>query len=256
MMLKVEGLTKIFGGLRAVDNASLEVDEGRIVALIGPNGAGKTTMFASIAGFHKIDAGRVTFMGQDITGAPVHQIARRGMVRTFQVTQPFAKLSVHENIAVGAYQKHPERREAWEHARRVAEQVGMGALLEQPASDLTVAGRKRLELARTLATGPKLLLLDEVMAGLNPSEIVEIIAIIQKIRAGGVTVLLIEHVMQAVMSLSEHIYVLSYGKIIADGAPREVVNNPAVVEAYLGHGAAERIAQASADHAAKEVSHA
>jgi branched-chain amino acid transport system ATP-binding protein len=255
-MLKVEGLTKIFGGLRAVDNASLEVDEGRIVALIGPNGAGKTTMFASIAGFHKIDAGRVTFMGQDITGAPVHQIARRGMVRTFQVTQPFAKLSVHENIAVGAYQKHPERREAWEHARRVAEQVGMGALLEQPASDLTVAGRKRLELARTLATGPKLLLLDEVMAGLNPSEIVEIIAIIQKIRAGGVTVLLIEHVMQAVMSLSEHIYVLSYGKIIADGAPREVVNNPAVVEAYLGHGAAERIAQASADHAAKEVSHA
>ena len=255
-MLKVEGLTKIFGGLRAVDNASLEVAEGRIVALIGPNGAGKTTLFASIAGFHPIDAGRVTFMGQDITGWPVHQIARRGMVRTFQITQPFAKLSVHENIAVGAYQKYTDRSEAWEHARRVGEQVGMGALLEQPASDLTVAGRKRLELARTLATGPKMLLLDEVMAGLNPSEIVEIIAIIQKIRASGVTVLLIEHVMQAVMSLSEHIYVLSYGKIIADGAPREVVNNPAVVEAYLGHGAAERIAQASADHAAKEVSHA
>jgi len=256
MMLKVEGLTKIFGGLRAVDNASLEVPEGRIVALIGPNGAGKTTLFASIAGFHKTDAGRVTFMGQDITGWPVHQIARRGMVRTFQITQPFAKLSVHENIAVGAYQKHPDRREAWEHARRVGEQVGMGALLEQPASDLTVAGRKRLELARTLATGPKLLLLDEVMAGLNPSEIVEIIAIIQKIRAGGVTVLLIEHVMQAVMSLSEHIYVLSYGKIIADGAPRDVVNNPAVVEAYLGHGAAERIAQASSGDLAKELSHA
>jgi branched-chain amino acid transport system ATP-binding protein len=251
-MLKVQGLTKIFGGLRAVDNASLEVPEGRIVALIGPNGAGKTTLFACIAGFHKPNAGQVTLMGEDITGMPVHQIARRGMVRTFQITQPFAKLSVHENIAVGAYQKFPERDAAWEHARRVGEQVGMGALLEQPAADLTVAGRKRLELARTLATGPKLLLLDEVMAGLNPSEIVEIIEIIQKIRASGVTVLLIEHVMQAVMSLSEHIYVLSYGKVIAEGAPREVVNNPAVIEAYLGRGAAERTAQshpAEAPHA-------
>jgi len=256
MMLKVEGLTKIFGGLRAVDNASLEVGEGRIVALIGPNGAGKTTLFASIAGFLRMDAGRVTFMGQDITGWPVHQIARRGMVRTFQITQPFAKLSVHENIAVGAYQKYPGRHEAWEHAARVADLVGMGGQLEQPASDLTVAGRKRLELARTLATDPKLLLLDEVMAGLNPSEIMEIVAIIQKIRASGVTVLLIEHVMQAVMSLSEHIYVLSYGKIIAQGAPHDVVNNPAVIEAYLGHGAAERLGQPATGGSREEASHA
>ncbi len=256
MMLKVEGLTKIFGGLRAVDDASLEVGEGRIVALIGPNGAGKTTLFASIAGFLPMDAGRVTFLGQDITGWPVHQIARRGMVRTFQITQPFAKLSVHENIAVGAYQKHPDRHEAWEHARRVGEQVGMGTLLEQAASDLTVAGRKRLELARTLATGPKLLLLDEVMAGLNPSEIMEIVEIIRKIRASGVTVLLIEHVMQAVMSLSEHIYVLSYGKIIAQGAPHDVVNNPAVIEAYLGHGAAERIGQPATAGSHEEAPHA
>jgi branched-chain amino acid transport system ATP-binding protein len=240
-MLKVEGLTKIFGGLRAVDGASLEVGQGRIVALIGPNGAGKTTLFASIAGFHRSDAGRVHFDGQDITGQPVHRIARAGMVRTFQVTQPFAKLSVHENIAVGAYQLHPRRDYAWEHARATAQRVGMEGLLDQPASDLTVAGRKRLELARTLATGPKLLLLDEVMAGLNPSEIVEIIAIIRKIRDSGVTVLLIEHVMQAVMNLSEYIYVLSYGKMIAQGAPREVVSNPAVIEAYLGRGAAEQI---------------
>jgi branched-chain amino acid transport system ATP-binding protein len=248
MMLKVDGLTKIFGGLKAVDNASLEVGEGRIVALIGPNGAGKTTLFSCIAGFQPLNAGRVVFQGEDITGRPVHEIARKGMVRTFQITQPFAKLTVHENIAVGAYQKFHDRSQAWEHARRVAEQVGMGAQLDQPAADLTVAGRKRLELARTLATKPKLLLLDEVMAGLNPSEIIEIIEIIRKIRASGVTVLLIEHVMQAIMSLSEHIYVLSYGKIIAHGAPREVVNNPAVIEAYLGRGAAGQVTE-EASHA-------
>ena len=246
-MLKVDGLTKIFGGLKAVDDASLEVGEGRIVALIGPNGAGKTTLFSCIAGFQPLNAGRVVFQGEDITGRPVHEIARSGMVRTFQITQPFAKLTVHENIAVGAYQKFHDRSQAWEHARRIAEQVGMGAQLDQPAADLTVAGRKRLELARTLATNPKLLLLDEVMAGLNPSEIVEIIDIIRKIRASGVTVLLIEHVMQAVMSLSEHIYVLSYGKIIAHGAPIEVVNNPAVIEAYLGRGAANPSKQESLD---------
>jgi branched-chain amino acid transport system ATP-binding protein len=247
MMLKVDGLTKIFGGLKAVDDASLEVGEGRIVALIGPNGAGKTTLFSCIAGFQPLNAGRVVFQGEDITGRPVHEIARSGMVRTFQITQPFAKLTVHENIAVGAYQKFHDRNQAWEHARRIAEQVGMGAQLDQPAADLTVAGRKRLELARTLATNPKLLLLDEVMAGLNPSEIVEIIDIIRKIRASGVTVLLIEHVMQAVMSLSEHIYVLSYGKIIAHGAPIDVVNNPAVIEAYLGRGAANPSKQESLD---------
>ena len=246
-MLKVDGLTKIFGGLKAVDDASLEVGEGSIVALIGPNGAGKTTLFSCIAGFQPLNAGRVVFQGEDITGRPVHEIARSGMVRTFQITQPFAKLTVHENIAVGAYQKFHDRSQAWEHARRIAEQVGMGAQLDQPAADLTVAGRKRLELARTLATNPKLLLLDEVMAGLNPSEIVEIIDIIRKIRASGVTVLLIEHVMQAVMSLSEHIYVLSYGKIIAHGAPIDVVNNPAVIEAYLGRGAANPSKQESLD---------
>ena len=241
-MLQLSGVTRIFGGLRAVDGATLKVDAGRIVALIGPNGAGKTTLFACITGFQPIDAGRVDFMGQDITGQPVHRIARRGMVRTFQITQPFAKLTVHENIAVGAYQQFAQRAVAWEHARSVAQQVGMEHMLAQPAADLTVAGRKRLELARALATAPKLLLLDEVMAGLNPSEILEIIGIIRKIRDNGVTVLLIEHVMHAVMSLSDHIYVLSYGKIIAEGNPAEVVNNQAVIEAYLGRGNSAQLA--------------
>ena len=241
MMLKVTDLTKIFGGLKAVDNASLEVGQGSIVALIGPNGAGKTTLFACIAGFLPINQGQVQFLGQDITGLKVHDISRRGMVRTFQITQPFAKLSVLENIAVGSHQLHARRADALAHARTIAERVGMpAAMLDQPAADLTVAGRKRLELARTLATDP-MLLLDEVMAGLNPQEILEIIGIIRKIRDSGVTILLIEHVMHAVMSLSEHIYVLSYGKIIAQGAPREIVNNRDVVEAYLGRGAADQM---------------
>jgi branched-chain amino acid transport system ATP-binding protein len=249
MMLKVTNLTKIFGGLRAVDQASVEVAQGRIVALIGPNGAGKTTLFACIAGFLPINQGRVDFMGQDITGMKVHDIARLGMVRTFQITQPFAKLTVLENIAVGSHQLHARRADALAHARTVAQQVGIPeSMLEQPAAELTVAGRKRLELARALATEPKLLLLDEVMAGLNPQEITEIIGIIRKIREAGVTILLIEHVMHAVMSLSEHIYVLSYGKIIAHGAPLEIVNNRDVVEAYLGRGAAEQMAMASAEN--------
>jgi branched-chain amino acid transport system ATP-binding protein len=250
MMLKVTNLTKIFGGLKAVDGASLEVGQGRIVALIGPNGAGKTTLFACIAGFLPINQGRVELLGQDITGMKVHDIARLGMVRTFQITQPFAKLTVLENIAVGSHQLHERRADALAHARNVAERVGMpAAMLDQPAAELTVAGRKRLELARALATEPKLLLLDEVMAGLNPQEIVEIIGIIRKIRDGGVTILLIEHVMHAVMSLSEHIYVLSYGKIIAQGAPKDIVNNRDVVEAYLGRGAAEQMAAAEGQHA-------
>jgi branched-chain amino acid transport system ATP-binding protein len=240
-MLELRGLTKRFGGLVAVSDVSLTVPEGRVVALIGPNGAGKTTVFAMIAGFVPPDAGEVHFAGTDITGLPPHAICRRGLVRTFQIVQPFGALNVRENIAVGAHLHEPVRAAALARAAEIASLVHMDAQLDLPAAALTVAGRKRLELARALATRPKLLLLDEVMAGLNPTEIDEIVAVIRRIRASGVTVLMIEHVMRAVVSLAEHAYVLNQGRIIAEGTPAAIASMPHVVEAYLGHGAAARM---------------
>ncbi len=246
-MLEVENLSKSFGGLKAVSNATLQVPEGSIVGLLGPNGAGKTTCFTMIAGFTKPDSGSVRLRGKDITGLAPHHICKLGMIRTFQIVQPFAGLTVEENIAVGAYLHHHERKEAMAVARDVGKRLGMGTLLDRPASALTIAGRKRLELARALATGAKLLLLDEVMAGLIPTEINEIVGIIRQIRDEGHTFLMIEHVMQAVMSLAETAYVLNQGAMIAHGTPRDLVRDPAVVEAYLGHGAAQRLQED--DHA-------
>ncbi len=243
-MLQVEGVTRRFGGLVAVNEASLVVDAGRIVALIGPNGAGKTTLFAMIAGFLGADAGRIRFLGERIDGLPPHSICQLGLARTFQIVQPFAGLTVRENIAIGAHLHARKRADALAQAGEVAVRLGMAEMLDQPAQDLTVAGRKRLELARALATRPRLLLLDEVMAGLIPSEVDEIIAMIRRIRDDGVTILLIEHVMQAVMSLSEHVYVLNQGRMIADGTPQALVADPRVIEAYLGQGAAERLGAA------------
>ncbi len=245
-LLRVDGVSKSFGGLKAVSAVSLQVQPGSLTALIGPNGAGKTTLFALLSGFLRPDTGRVWFSGQDITGQAPHLNARLGMARTFQIVQPFAVQTVRENIAVGAHLHHPGRGEALAHAEAVAQRVGLAPQLDKPASDLTVAGRKRLELARALATRPRLLLLDEVLAGLNPHEIAEMLPVVRAIRDDGVTVLMIEHVMQAVMNLAEHVWVLAQGELIAEGPPQAVTRNERVVEAYLGHGTAARLQKAQA----------
>ena len=238
-MLEVSGISKSFGGLQAVSEASLKVSEGSIVSLIGPNGAGKTTLFAIISGFLKADSGTVNLFGDALGGLKPFQVCQMGMVRTFQITQPFAKLSILENIMIGAYARIQNFEDATEEAYKVAEHVGIRVPLESSAADLNVAGRKRLELARALATQPKILLLDEVMAGLNPTEVEEILKVIREIRNSGITIFLIEHVMQAVMSLSDYTYVLNNGRLIASGTPKQVAADPQVIEAYLGQGASK-----------------
>jgi branched-chain amino acid transport system ATP-binding protein len=239
-VIAVERVSHRFGGLLAVNAVSLAAPTGRITALIGPNGAGKTTLFALISGFLTPGEGSIRYCGEPITALPAHERARRGIARTFQIVQPFAGLSVRENIVVGAHLHRRARAEALAAADTIGREVGLGPVLDRPADTLTVAGRKRLELARALATQPKLLLLDEVLAGLNPTEIREIVPLIRALCDRGISILMIEHVMQAVMSLSEHVFVLAEGRIIAEGAPAAVAGNPAVIEAYLGQGAAKK----------------
>jgi branched-chain amino acid transport system ATP-binding protein len=233
-ILIVEGLTKRFGGLTAVSDVDLTVSPNEIVGLIGPNGAGKTTLFALISGFLRPDSGHVSFEGEDITGMRPYKIARRGLVRTFQLVQPFPAISTLENVMIGSFTRESGQERAREEARTILNRVGLGTKADTPAEGINLGESKKLEVARALATRPRLLLLDEVMAGLNPTETAEIIELVRQLAAEGVTVVLIEHVMRAVMTVCSRIIVLHHGAKIAEGSPGEIAEDPRVVEAYLG----------------------
>ena len=233
-LLEVAAVEKRFGGLQALAGVSLAVAAGEVVGLIGPNGAGKTTLFQLISGFLAPDAGTIRFDGASTTGLRPHSLCRRGLTRTFQLVKPFHGLTVLENVRVGALARTPTFGAATARAREVLELVGLAPRADLPARALTLAERKRLELARALATGPRLLLLDEVMAGLNRAETAQVVDLCRRVNRGGLAILLIEHVMRAVMTLSHRIVVLSQGRVIASGAPAAVAADRAVIEAYLG----------------------
>jgi branched-chain amino acid transport system ATP-binding protein len=234
-MLEVQGVSKSFRGLRAVREASFEVPAGSINALIGPNGAGKTTIFNMIAGVYAPDSGRILFQKREIQGLRPDQVCVAGIGRTFQIVKPFAGLSVLDNVMVGAFLKERTASGARAHALSILKKLQLEGKAHHPAASLTLPDRKRLEVARALATRPRLLLLDEVMAGLRPTETDQMVQVFRDInRADGLTILLIEHVMRAVMALAQHIGVLHHGEVIARGKPEEVVRNAAVLECYLG----------------------
>jgi branched-chain amino acid transport system ATP-binding protein len=233
-LLEVKGISKSFSGLRAVQDVSFDVPEGKIVGLIGPNGAGKTTCFNMIAGVYKPNAGEILLNGEHIDGKRPDEICKRGVGRTFQIVKPFAGLTVLDNVVVGALNAAPSIKAAREKADEVLEILGLASKRAQGASTLTLPDRKRLEVARALATQPKILLLDEVMAGLRPTEIDQMVGVLQDLNKRGLTILLIEHVMRAVMALSGNVIVLHHGELISRGTPDQIAKDPKVLECYLG----------------------
>lgn len=235
-ILEVRGVTKRFGGLVAVSDVSFSITQGEILGLIGPNGAGKTTLFNIVNGVYKADQGTISFAGKDIIGHSPDKVVHLGLARTHQIVKPLNDLTLLDNATVGACfgREYLDMTAARKVAFEVLQQVGLGDRTDMMARSLTIAGKKRLEVARALAARPKLLLLDEVLAGLNPTEITQMIELVRKIRDSGISVFMIEHVMQAIMSLSDRIVVLNLGRKLAEGRPDEVVHNPDVVEAYLG----------------------
>ena len=234
MLLEVEGLTRSFGGVAANEDISFSVAEGAIVGLLGPNGAGKTTLFNCITGFLRPDVGRVRFAGEDVTGRSPSELARRGLVRTFQIMRVFPTLTALENVQVGAFLRYGRVTEARRRALDVLEELGLGPRAHLRARDLTTAERKRVEIARALATEPRAILLDEAMSGLNPKEVADAVALVRRLRERGLTIVLVEHVLEVVMPLAETVIVLQQGRKIAEGPPQQLARDPAVIAAYLG----------------------
>jgi branched-chain amino acid transport system ATP-binding protein len=242
-ILIAERVSRHFGGIQAIDDLSFGLNEGEIVALIGPNGAGKTTLVNILTGVHRASSGSIRFLGENITAQRPYQAARRGLARTFQIVQPFPRMTVLENVAAGALfgGAAPSVAAAFDIACQQLEFTGLAAFADRPASALTLAGRKRLELAKSMAMRPKVLMLDEVNAGLNSSEIDGALTLIRQIADRGITILLIEHLMKVVMSLAQRVLVLHHGQLIAEGSATEIVRNKRVVEAYLGEKFARRV---------------